>query len=328
MKIKCMSFSKMEANLKSYIFEKLDLFEFLFTQIILKDNLDGNTKLVECLSSLDMSSDLFYLFNNVFYKFKDNHIIECLYDDIYEVCLKDIRINCLFKESLLKGNFPLYKGNINKEFVYDYLNKKIVTYKESYDDSNIVCFESSDKEDVESIINRFSSALFNDNSGIYLLENLISDPYYFEVELNKENNKYVYKRSNKEELYASLANNSLFVENKEMDGEYLSNNIYFDVLYGNKEMKDNARYLFMFDEIKEGEVIDNIIYVNYKFEDSSFVDLVNKEKYRCGVVLLENDKYISTFNKSREDKVSEFKLYLIKHKDKFKMSLNEILEMI
>ena len=104
-----MSFSKMEANLKSYIFEKLDLFEFLFTQIILKDNLDGNTKLVECLSSLDMSSDLFYLFNNVFYKFKDNHIIECLYDDIYEVCLKDIKINCLFKESLLKGNFPVYK---------------------------------------------------------------------------------------------------------------------------------------------------------------------------------------------------------------------------
>ena len=58
------------------------------------------------------------------------------------------------------------------------------------------------------------------------------------------------------------------------------------------------------------------------------MDLVNKEKYRCGVVLLENDKYISTFNKSREDKVSEFKLYLIRHKDKFKINLNEILEMI
>ena len=32
--------------------------------------------------------------------------------------------------------------------------------------------------------------------------------------------------------------------------------------------------------------------------------------------------------KSREDKVSEFKLYLIRHKDKFKINLNEILEMI
>lgn len=328
MKIKCVSFSKFDASLKSYVFTKLDLFEFLFTQIILKDNLNKDTKLVDSLKALDINDDLLYLFNNVYYKFKDNGVIECLNSDIYDLCLKDIKVNKLFIEPLRKGLFPLYNESVNKEFIYDYLNKKIVTYKDTYDESNLLCFEVSDKERVESIINRFSNALFNNSEGIYLVKEYISDPYYFEVELNEENNKLVYKRSNKDELYASLVNNSLFIEDEILKGEYLSNNIYFDVCFSKENMKDNAKYLFVKDENKEGEVKDNIIYVNYEFEGSSFVDLVKKEKYRCGVYSLENDKKISTFIKEKENKVSEFKLYLIKNKDKFKVSLNEILELI
>ena len=85
-------------------------------------------------------------------------------------------------------------------------------------------------------------------------------------------------------------------------------------------------------EVPESEIgdtiQDNIIYVNYNFLDGDFIDLVNKEKYKCGVYKLENEKNISTFIKSKEDKVSDFKLYLIKNKNKFKISLNEILELI
>ena len=328
MKIKCVSFSRFETNLKSYVFTKLDLFEFLFTQIILKDNLDKNTKLVEALNALDIKEDLFYLFNNVYYKFKDNGIIECNFNDIYDVSLKDIKVNSLFIEPLTKGKFPLFSDSVNKEFCYDYLNKKIVTYKDNFEDSNVLCFEVLNKESVESIINRFSSALFNSSEGIYLVDSFIADPYYFEVELNEENNVFVYKRSNKEELYDSLVNNSLFINDERVKGEYLSNNIYFDVCYGKENIKDNTKYLFINDSEKEGEVKDNIIYVNYNFLDGDFIDLVNKEKYKCGVYKLENEKNISTFIKSKEDKVSDFKLYLIKNKNKFRISLNEILELI
>lgn len=328
MKIKCMSFSRFDTNLKSYVFTKLDLFEFLFTQIILKDNLEKNTKLVDALMALDIKEDLFYLFNNVYYKFKDNGIVECDFADIYDITLKDIKVNPLFIEPLTKGKFPIFNDNVNKEFCYDYLNKKIVTFKEAYEDSNIMCFETLDKEGVESIINRFSNALFNDSEGIYLVDSYISDPYYFEIELDKENEKLVYKRGNKEELYNSLVNNSLFISDEVVNGEYLSNNIYFDVCYGKENIKDNTKFLFVNDPEKEGKIKDNIIYVNYSFSESDFVDLVSKEKYKCGVYKLENEKSISTFSKSKEDKVSEFKLYLIKNKNKFNLSLNEILELI
>lgn len=328
MKIKCISFSSFHARLKGYVFNKLDLFEFLFTQIIINKNLDKDTKIVDALKTLDIKEDLFYLFNNVYYKFIDNGVIECLSKDIYDVSLKDIKINSLFIESLTKGKFPLFNENIDKDFTYDFLNKKLVTNKEYYGDSNLLCFEVVNKESIESIVNRFNTALFNSGEGLYLVDSFISDPYYFEIELQEENSKLIYKRSNKEELYESLVNNSLFINDKLLKGEYLSNNIYFDVCYGKENMKDNSKYLFVNNENKEGDVDSNIIYVNYNFDNNDFVDLVNKENYKCGVSILENNKKISTFTKSKEDKVSEFKLYLIKNKNKFKCNLNEILDLI
>jgi len=328
MKIKCVSFSKYKLDLKSYVFVKEDLFEFLFTQIILKDNLDKNMKFTKCLEELDIKEDLFYLFNNVFYKFKDNHVINCIKEDISDVYLKDIVVNDLFIEPLSRALFPFYKGEVSKEFNYNYLEKKIVSEKDNYSDSNVMCFKVNNTyKEVEGLINKYSSALFNDSEGSYLLDEMAVDPYYFEIELVEENNKYVYKRSNKEELYDNLVYNSLFISDSSMDGEYLSSNIYFPYLLADTRMKDNCKYLFINDSGREFEVEDNIIYVNF---DTSydFIDLVNKEGYITGKCELENNEYISTYKKKKENSISEFKLYLIKNKDKFKININEVIEAI
>ena len=328
MKIKCVSFSKYNLDLKSYVFVKEDLFEFLFTQIILKDDLNKNMKFIKCLEDLEIKEDLFYLFNNVFYKFKDNHVINSIKEDIYDLYLKDIEVNDLFKEPLSRGLFPLFKGKMNKEFSYNYLEKKIVSEKNSYDDSNVMCFRVNNEHiEVEKLINKYSSALFNDNEGSYLLDKMVVNPHYFEIELVKENDKYLYKRSNKEELYDNLVYNSLFIKDDLIDGEYLSSNIYFPYLLADKRMENNCKYLFINDSSKEFKVEDNVIYVNFESE-YDFIDLVNKEGYVTGKCELENNKYISTYKKKRENKISEFKLYLIKNKDKFKMNINEVIEAI
>ena len=90
-------------------------------------------------------------------------------------------------------------------------------------------------------------------------------------------------------------------------------------------MSEYCKYLFRYDKEKEFEVIDNTIYVGYKFE-SDFIDLSKEENYECGKYLLEDNEYVSTFKKSKIN-VSEFKLYLIKNKDKFKINISKIIDL-
>ena len=47
MKVKGVSLSKYKVKLDVYIYEKLDLFAFLFTRILLDEKIDKNTKIKE-----------------------------------------------------------------------------------------------------------------------------------------------------------------------------------------------------------------------------------------------------------------------------------------
>ena len=70
---------------------------------------------------------------------------------------------------------------------------------------------------------------------------------------------------------------------------------------------------------------DNIIYVNYLLE-GDFIDLSKQESYITGRSHL-NDIMISTYKKSKID-ISEFKLYLIKNKNKFTSNISKIIDLI
>ena len=319
MEVKGVSFSKYKVKVNTYIFEKLDLFAFLFTNIILDENLDKNKKVVECLLDLDIKEDLYYLINNVYYKMIDNGIIKDNYsDDITNLKLKDIVVEKRFQDYLKQGYFPILNGEIEKEFIYDYLLNKVVLEKQIYDDSNVCVLKvDNDKSNIEKIINDNKKSLLDIDQGLCVLTDVIVDPYCFKINTNEVKNK--------EKIYKSLKENSLFLTDKVLEGEYLSNNVYFECLFSNYNMREYCDYLFINDKEKEFKVEDNIIYVDYAF-DCDFLDLKNKESYICGKMLLE-DTYISTFIKNKED-VSKFKLYLTKNKNKFTSNINKIIELI
>lgn len=330
MKVKGVSFSAYKVKLNTYILEKLDLFSFLFTQIILDENLDKNSKLVDCLLDLDIKEDLFYLFNNIYYKFIDNKIIEeAIFEDIYDVTLKDIVVDKRFETYLKGGYFPVLNGEKEKEFVYDTLAKKVVLKDIEFKDSNVCVVKvNNDRQEIEAIVNENKKGLLQIEEGICILKEAIIDPYYFEIDLKETNNCLSYNRDNKEVVYKALKENSLFISDNELLGEYLSSNIYFKCLYGDISLKDNTKYLFVYNKEKMGLVENNIIYVDYKLDEGDFIDLVNKEEYKCGTYLLENKEKIATFTKSRSKGVSEFKLYLIKNKDKFNSNIAKVIELI
>lgn len=329
MKIKGVSFSSYKVKADIYKLEKLDLLSFLFTRILLNEKLDKNLSLIECLLNLDIKEDLFYLFNNIYYTFLDNHLIKSEEkEDIYSLKLKDLVLDNRFIKYFNDGYLPVFDSLINKEFCYDYVNDKISIMKDSYIESNVCVFEVENNiNSIEKIVNDNVKLLFNEE-GIVIIKDYLCDPYYFQIELKKENDCYLYKQNNKEEVYKALMNNSLFVNDTLLDGEFLSNNIYFKCLFSNLMMKDYCDYLFVFNKEKEGLIEDNIIYVNYDFNDVDFIDLVNKESYKCGYYFLENRSKISTFIKSKNKEISEFKLYLLKNKNKFKINIEEIVNLI
>lgn len=330
MKVKGVSFSAYKVKLNTYILEKLDLFSFLFTQIILDENMDKDSKFVDCLLDLDIKEDLFYLFNNIYYKFIDNKIIEeSLFSDIYNLTLKDILIDKRFIPYLKDGYFPILNGEIEKEFIYDTLAKKVILKDIEFKDSNVCVIKvNNDKQEIENIVNDNKKGLLQIEEGICILKQAIIDPYYFEIDLKETNNYLSYNKDNKEVIYKGLSENSLFINDNELEGEYLSSNIYFNCLYGDISLKDNSKYLFVYNEDKMGLVENNIIYVDYKLDDGDFIDLTNKESYKCGTYLLENKEKIATFVKSKSKGVSDFKLYLIKNKDKFNINIAKVIELI
>lgn len=325
MKVKGVSFSKYNVNMDIYNEEKLDLFSFLFIQIILNEKLDKESKFITCLNDLDIKEDLYYLFNNVYYRFIDNKIITCFKDDIENVCLKDIEINSNFVSLLKQGVAPILSGSESKEFVYDYLLNKVVLEKKNFTDSNVVVFElNNDFSDIERLINDNKKGLFNESVNMCLLKDFSADPYYFEFELADENGYYV-TSNNKDVIYKSLVNNSLFINDKPLKGEVLTNNVYYSLVYSENDLSEYCKYLFRYDKDREFDVCDNVIYVGFKF-GNDFVDLSNGEDYICGKYLLENREFIATFNKSKIN-ISEFKLYLIKNKDRFKVNISNIIDL-
>lgn len=329
MKVKGASFSKYKVKLNCYTFYPLDLFSFLFAQIILDDSLNKDKKIVDCLKDLDIKDDLLYLFNNVYYRFVDNFIIEDTYkEDIYELLIKDIKVNPYFIEYLKQGYFPEFNEEIEKGFIYDYLNNRVVLEDKIFDDSNICVFEiSNDNSSIEKIINDNKKSLLDIKDGVCIVKDVIVDPYYFDFELEKSNSRLKSNSKNKEEIYKALENNSLFISDKIVEGEFLSNNIYYECLFANETLKDYCKYLFVNNKEREFEVDNNVIYVDYDF-NYDYLDLISKQGYECGKYLLENDKYISTFNVNKCKEVSDFKLYLIKNKDKFKVNIDKIIGLI
>jgi hypothetical protein len=329
MEIKGVSFSNYKANLDIYKSNKLDLFSFIFIQIILNEKLDRELKLTTCLKDLDIKEDLFYLFNNIYYKLIDNGIIDDLgYEDISDVHLKDIKIKPQFKEFFKQGYFLVKDSNLTKEFIYDYLNNKLVLSDTNYKESNVCVVEvNNELTNIERLINDNKKSLLSLSEGLIIIKNLIADPYYFLINLNKEKDYLKYGGNNKELVYKSLVNNSLFLNDEILEGEYLSNNIYFEILYGNKKMSEYCNYLFVYDEKKAYSSENNIIYLDYKLE-GDFIDLVNKESYRSGKYKLENNQFIATYTKIKNKEISNFKLYLIKNKDKFKINISKIIELI
>lgn len=325
MKIKGVSFSKYKVNVDLYQKEKLDLFSFLFTRVIFNNKLDKNMKLVDCLNDLDIKEDLFYLFNNVYYSFIDNKIVNEIKEDINDLTLKDIKIDPRFYDCLNNNCFPRLTSSINKEFVYDSLLEKLVLEKEQFSDSNVVVFSvDNDSKTIEKLINNYKKGLFNEDVEMCLLNNYSVDPYYFEFSLENKDD-YYFSKDNKEIIYKALTNNSLFINDEILKGNILTNNIYFSCLYSKSDLNEYCDYLFKYDKNKEFEVIGNIIYVGYEFDDT-FIDLTNKESYKCGKYLLENKEYVSTFNKDKIN-ISEFKLYLMKNKDKFSSNISKVIEL-
>jgi len=329
MKVKGVSFSSYKVNLNIYIYEKLDLFAFLFTQILFDNNLNKESKIVDCLLNLDIKEDLFYLFNNIYYKMIDNKIIEEVSEDIYSLKIKDVKVEERFVSIFKSGYFPVLSDNLDKEFIYDVIKNKLVVSDTLNNESNVcVITLDNSKNTIEELINTYRRSLLNMSDGECLINRVIVNPYYFNFELEKINDKYYFKGENKEKIYKDLTYNSLFISDEVIDGELLTNNIYFQCLYGNEIMKDYCEYVFIYNENKEFEVKDNVIYVGYKMDVESFGDLVNKDNYRCGVYLLENGEYISTFTKSKMKEIKDFKLYLIKNKDKFKENISKVIELI
>ena len=329
MKVKGVSFSIYKVKVNTYVFDKLDLFTFLFTQIVLDEHINKDMKVIDCLLDLDIKEDLHYLFNNVYYKLVDNLVIkDTKKEDINELLIKDIQMDKRFINYLKQGYLPILNNETEKEFVYDYLNNKVVLANEYYTDSNVCVIElENNKESIEEIINDNKKNLFDINDGICILNDFVVDPYYFEIHLKEKDNYYFVSSTNKEMIYNALCNNSLFVKEDINKGEFLSNNIYFKCLFSKNNLIDYCDYLFVYDKEKEFNVMDNVIYVNYDF-DGDFVDLINKEKYITGKYLLENNKYMSTFNKEKCKEVSEFKLYLLKNKEKFTKNINKVIELI
>ena len=328
MKIKSVSFSSYKTKLNIYNLEKLDLFAFLFTQIILDPLLNKELKLRECLNNLDIKEDLYYLFNNIYYSFLDNKLLVSEEKEFWDLALKDIVVKEEVIDYLKEGYLPVLKGEEDKDFIYNYLDNKMVLEKDKYNDSNVCVLEVNNSfKNIEKIINDNINSLLNIQKGIAMLKKLVIDPYYFEIKLDKKNDKY-YVSDNKEFIYKALKDNSLFINETLLEGEYLSNNIYFHCLYGNRIMKDYCEYLFVYNKEKEGVIEDNLIYVNYEIEDYDFIDLISKEGYRCGINLLEDDSKIATYLKDKVNKVSEFKLYLIKNKNKFDKRIEKIIELL
>lgn len=318
MKIKGVSFSKYKAKINTYIFEKLSLFEFLFIQILLDSNIDRKKKIKDCLLDLDMKEDLHYLFNNVYYKLIDNLIIgDNQSEDITNLKIEDIIIDERFIKYLNEGYFPILNGSIEKEFIYDYLKNKVVLEKDIFTDSDVCLFRvNNDRNSIEQIINDNKKGLLDIDNGVCILEELIIDPYYFNIDLNKEKNEYILD---------CVKENSLYLNDLEIKGEFLANNVYYSCLYSNRDMSDYCDILFEYNKEREFEVDDKIIYVGYEFEDNDYIDLKNKEAYRCGKCMLDNYA-LSTYLKHKID-ISEFKLYLIKNKNRFKTNISKYIEL-
>lgn len=328
MKINCASFSKYKVKLNCYSFKKLDLFSFLFTKILLDEHLDKKSKIVDCLNDLDIKEDLYYLFNNVYYHFVDNFIIkDNSYEDINDLKISDIEIDNRFVEYLKQGYLPIFNEEITKEFAYDYLLDKVVLMdKETSNDNLCVIEVDNGINNIEKIINDNKEGLFDLKEGLCVVKDIVVDPYYFDLNLNDED-KLVLHKSYKDKVYGSLMKNSLFINDEILKGEFLSNNVFYKCLFAKEELKPYCEYLFVYNKEKEFKVDSNIIYVGYEF-DYDYVDLINKAGYKCGKYLLENEQYISTFKSSKCDNISEFKLYLIKNKDKFSNNIEKIIELI
>ena len=324
MKIKGMSFSRYSARVGIYKYFRQDLFEFIFIKIILDRHLDKESLLVECLKALEIKDDLFYLFNNVYYKLVDNGIIKEVNKDFRELRLKDIEVYPLFIEALSEHYFPVKQESVDKEFVYDYLKGKLVVSEEVFKDSNVVVIEVDNSwSSIERLVNKEKKGLFNLEDGICLIERLRVDPYYFEIELKENDTGIVIK----DELVSkSLLDNSFqVVIDENLKGNILTNNIYFECLYGKEYLKDYCDYLFVYDVNKTFSKEDKVIYVDYKL-DNDFVDLVNKDNYILGKMRV-NDDYVTSFYTNKNRQVSEFKNYLVKNREKFNFNLEGILKL-
>lgn len=330
MKIQGVSFSKYKVKVGTYVSEKLDFFAFLFVQILLSETIDKNKKIYDCLLELDIKEDLLYLFDNVYYKFIDNNmLVNIKSENLKDLTINDITLDVGFIDGLKKGYYPKFESYKDKEFIYDYLKNKITIKDDKCDDSNICVLEiDNTKAKLQELINTHKKPLLSISEGIVVLKDFIVDPYYFEIELSKKDDYYFTNIEKKELVYDSLVNNSLFVNDERiLEGDFLSNNIVFECLFSNCNLKDNCKYLFVYDKDKEFVVEDNVIYVGYNF-DYDMVCLDSKQGYHTGKYLLENQKYISTFKREKCSQVSEFKLYLIKNKDKFNVNISHIIELI
>ena len=330
MKIQGVSFSKYKVKVGTYVSEKLDFFAFLFVQILLSESIDKNKKVYDCLLDLDIKEDLLYLFDNIYYKFIDNNmLVSIVSENLKDLTIKDIKLDLGFVENLKKGYYPRFDSFKEKEFIYDYLNEKLTIKEIECKESNVCVVEiDNSKEKIQELINTNKKPLLGISEGIVVLKDLIVDPYYFEIELDKKDDYYFTNIEKKDLIYNSLVNNSFIVnEEKILDGDFLSNNIYFECLFSKYDLKDICKYLFVYDKEKEFVVENNIIYVGYDI-DYDFVCLDSKQGYYTGKYLLENKQYISTYVKEKCNQVSEFKLYLIKNKEKFNVNISHIIELI
>lgn len=329
MKVRSVSFSKYKVKFNTYIFERLDLFSFLFTQIVLDEHIDKHSRIVDCLNDLDIKEDLWYLFNNVYYRFLDNKIIEDANKETFEdLIVDDIKIDERFIEYLKRGLFPSLEQEEEKEFIYDYLNNKIVLEtKESKEDNICVFRVNNAKENIEKILNDNKEGLLNIKDGICIVKEFVVDPYYFDVDLTENNGVLISSHENKADIYKALVDNSLFIDDQIVEGELFTNNVYFECLYGDLMMRDYCKYLFVYDKEKEFLVDKDVIYVGYKI-DGELVDLSKKVRYLCGKYLLENNQYVSTCRKDKSQDISEFKLYLVKNKKMFSNNIEKIIELI
>ena len=253
----------------------------------------------------------------VYYKLIDNEVIvDSLKEDIYSLQLKDIIIDERFLDCLKEGYFPILNGEIEKEFVYDFIENKVVLEKENYSDSNLALLKVDNSySNIEKIINDNKKGLLGIEEGFVILKDVVIDPYYFSLTVDNNDKK----------ILDMLKDNNLLLKDRNVEGEYLSNNIYFDYLYGTEDIKDLCEYLFVYNKDKEFIVDDKIIYVGYDLKND-FIDLKNKEAYMCGYMDLGVEK-VSTFKKNKVD-VSEFKLYLVRNKGKFSSNITKIIELI